>query len=75
MEPIWKKLENNKSYTPKRDLKEFAPIIKNIPENIKTPYDFFKLFFSDNVIETIVKQTNQYAAYKKQKFLTEKFKV
>jgi len=75
MEPMWKKLENNEPYTPKRDVEEFTPIIKNKPENTKITCDFFKLFFSDKVIETIVKQTNHYAAHKKQKFLTEKSKV
>ena len=34
--------------------------IKNIPNNIHNPYEFFKLIFDDKIVEKIVNNSNDY---------------
>ena len=46
--------------------------IKNIPDNVKTPYDFFRLFFDDDYNKQLALYTNNYAAYRKKNYLTQK---
>ena len=46
--------------------------IKNIPENVKTPYDFFRLFFDDSYNKQLASFTNKYAAYRKKNYLQNK---
>ena len=37
--------------------------IKNIPNNVKTPYDYFRLFFDDSYNKQLAQYTNNYAEY------------
>ena len=38
--------------------------MKNIPENTREPYDFFKLIFDDEYFSKIVKNSNEYKDFK-----------
>ena len=43
--------------------------IKNIPQNVKTPYEFFSLFFSESYYKELALYTNKYAEFCKKKYL------
>ena len=64
MEALWREIAEE---MPINNINKFLSIITNIPENIREPYEFFKLFITDNFLETICKYTNDYADYKKTK--------
>ena len=42
--------------------------VKNIPQNVKTPYEFFSLFFSESYNKELASFTNKYAAFRKKKY-------
>jgi len=42
--------------------------VKNIPQNVKTPYEFFCLFFSESYNKELANYTNKYAAFRKKKY-------
>jgi len=67
----WKKLREYTEYNSNlkyiQDL--FLPEIKNIQKNLYTPYDFFRLFIEDHVLEYISISINEYAIHKKNKYL------
>ena len=48
--------------------------VRNIPSNLKTPYDFYSLFVDDNFLNKLVKYTNEYAQYKRKKNIKDKTK-
>jgi len=64
---IWKEVTKDNVIEPKFFYEDYNPTIKNINDKIRTPYDFFKLYFSDDLLDYIVNCTNQYAKYKKEK--------
>lgn len=41
--------------------------IRNISDNLKSPYEFFSLFIDENFINYLVQKTNEYANYKQNK--------
>jgi len=43
--------------------------VKNIPQNVKTPYQFFCLFFDDNYNKELAEYTNKYATFRKRKYM------
>ena len=43
--------------------------VKNIPQNVKTPYQFFRLFFDDSYNKELANYTNKYATFRKKKYL------
>jgi hypothetical protein len=45
---------------PVNDIHEISGAI-NIPEDVQTPYDFFKLLFTEEMLESICRFTNSYA--------------
>lgn len=64
----WREVNKDDTILPKFIYNDYDPIIKNINESTSTPYDFFKLYFSDNLLDYIVTCTNQYAKFKKEKY-------
>ena len=48
--------------------------VRNIPTDLKTPYDFYSLFIDETFINKLVKYTNEYAHYKKKKNIRDKTK-
>ena len=69
MENQWESLSEKDTYLPKYSIQTRSPIIKNIPKEASTAYDFFILFFNDTVLEEIATNTNKYANHKKDKYM------
>jgi hypothetical protein len=67
----WTQLRPHQKYKPLRSYEEFKPIIVNIPDEISEPYQYFKLFFTDELLDDICNFTNQYAINKKEKYFKE----
>lgn len=42
------------------NIEEKEDTIRNIFKNILLPYDFFKLFFDNNYLSQIIKNSNEY---------------
>ena len=56
---------NNNDQIKYKKIEEFQSITINILHNIDNPYDFFKLIFTNNYINRIVKNHNEYKEQKK----------
>jgi len=68
MERNWERI-TKEHYEPQfTNIDEFSATTKNIDAELKTPYNYFRLFFDDIVMENIIKYTNKYALHKKQIF-------
>jgi len=63
----WKPLKPDEMITYEEDIEHEEDVVRNIPPNLKTPYDFYSLFIDDDFINSLVKHTNEYAQYKKLK--------
>ena len=68
METDWCIMNNNEQINYKK-IEELQFIILNIPNNIDSPYDFFKLIFTDDYMNMIVKNSNEYKEKKKKKYI------
>ena len=66
-ETIWKPLKPDEIISYEEDVDIEEDNIRNIPLNLKTPYDFYSLFIDDSFLDNLVQHTNEYAQYKKQK--------
>ena len=61
---IWIKLKKGEEINyPEFEYKDDE--VRKIPENIDTPYQFFKLFFDDDIMNFIIIKSNMYANYYK----------
>lgn len=67
-ESILLKNEEDKNFDD-NEIKE--DYIKNIPNNLSTPFDYFSLIFYEELNETITKNTNKYIDYRKKSFTDE----
>ena len=63
MENFWIKFTNQKKIEYNK-IKGENEQLKNIPENAREPYNFFKLIFDDEYFSKIVKNSNEYKAFK-----------
>ena len=63
MENCWIKF-NGQTKIEYNEIKGENEQLKNIPENTREPYDFFKLIFDDEYFSKIVKNSNEYKAFK-----------
>ena len=66
-EKKWTLLKKDETIRYEDDIEIEEDTIRNIPPNIKTPYDFFSLFINEQFINYLVEKTNEYAKYKKEK--------
>ena len=70
----WKLLKPEEIITYEENIIYQDDTVRNIPSNLKTPYDFYSLFIDDNFINKLVQHTNDYAHYKKEKNTKDKTK-
>ena len=74
MEDYWIKF-TNQTKIEYNTIKEENEQLKNIPENAKEPYDFFKLIFDDEYFSKIVNNSNEYKSFKIKKIELESSKI
>ena len=67
METDWCNMTNNEQIKDKK-IEELQCIILNIPNNIDSFNDFFKLIFTDDYMNIIVKNSNENKEKKKKKY-------
>ena len=57
----WKKCNNEQIQPAQLPVNQSESILVDMPDN-PTPYDFFKLYVTDDLLDMIVRETNRYAA-------------
>ena len=71
----WIPLKEAEMISYDEDYKIEEDMVRNIPKDIETPYDFYSLFINESFINYLVENTNNYGNYKKNKNIQKKEKT